>query len=83
MSDDREAMIRWGGLWEYETKAGEKYMAGNFGGIRLLVLRGRKKTDKSPDWDVLITEQRKREESRGNQRSEPRVEANTDEDVPC
>jgi len=49
------------GLWKNETKAGEKYLAGNLGLSRLVILpNGFKKDAKEPDFYAYLVPSKKK-----------------------
>ena len=52
-------MITICGLWKNETKEGRKYLSGTLGGIKILVFPNEKKTDRQPDYNIVIAENKK------------------------
>ena len=52
-------MITICGLWKNETKEGRKYLSGSLGGIKILVFPNEKKTDRQPDYNIVIAENKK------------------------
>lgn len=50
-------MVRIGGMWKNETKQGKTYLAGSFGGARLMVFpNGYKEKDSDPDYVLCISQ---------------------------
>ena len=56
-------MVRIGGMWKNETKAGKTYLAGSFGGARLMVFpNGFKEKDSDPDYVLCISQAQSKKE---------------------
>lgn len=56
-TNDNNGMIRLGGLWKNETKDGKTYLAGSFGGARLMIFpNGYKDKDSDPDYVVTMAQ---------------------------
>lgn len=48
-------LIRVGGLWKSKTKAGEFYLSGKFGQVKVLVFPVKeKRSENSPDYSLCI-----------------------------
>lgn len=57
-------MIKVLGLWLHEGRDGKKMLTGNFAGVRVVILRNKyKKTDKHPDYQLFIDENKKPDNS--------------------
>jgi hypothetical protein len=60
-------MIRAGGLWRNQDRNGNTYLAGNLGGVRVIVFMNReKKGEKSPDATLYFDENKPKEQRGGD-----------------
>ncbi len=55
MSEPQQIKLRAFGLWEKVSTAGNRYLVGRLGGVRVLVLANRDRgEDGEPDWGRLF-----------------------------
>lgn len=60
-------MVRLTGLWLNESKAGEKYFAGNLGTARIMMFKNKfKSKDTDPDYVLNIAPKKDREQQEDN-----------------
>ena len=65
-------MIPLTGLWKNTTKDGKTYMSGNLGGAKVMIFANSYKTeDKHPDYQLYIAENKKKEETKSEVKSDP------------
>jgi hypothetical protein len=56
-----ENAIRRCGLWKQKSAAGQGYLSGSIGGVRMMVFKNTKKnSDGSPDYNVLMVPNEKK-----------------------
>jgi uncharacterized protein (DUF736 family) len=56
-------MINLTGLWKHTSKNGTEYLSGRIGGAKVMIFPVKdKKSDKSPDYTLCLTEFEKRED---------------------
>lgn len=68
-------LLRVIGLWENEDRSGETYLAGTLGGVKVLVMKNKRKTESNhPDWNLLIApkEQKQQDEGMGSDANDGR-----------
>ena len=66
---DNHGMIRLGGLWKNETKDGKTYLAGSFGGARLMIFpNGYKEKDSDPDYVVTMAQSQPKKDKAENKK---------------
>lgn len=59
---EEKSLIKVGALWKNENKEGVQHLSGSFGGATLFVFKNKfKKTDKHPDYIVMMGERKKTE----------------------
>lgn len=77
---EKSTMVEIGGLWENE-KDGNTYFSGKLNGARLLVFKNKfkKPGEKSPDWRMYVTEDKKREDKGGSGSNSSRGGSSNDE----
>ncbi|WP_413440639.1 hypothetical protein [Synechococcus sp. MIT S1220] len=58
-----DSLVRLGGLWRNEGKGGKTYLAGSFGGARLMIFpNGFKEKDSDPDYVLCIAQSQPKKE---------------------
>ena len=57
-------MLNLTGLWVNESKDGKRYMAGNLGGVRILVFKNQhKRKDNDPDYTLCLAERERKNDN--------------------
>jgi aryl-phospho-beta-D-glucosidase BglC (GH1 family) len=65
-------MVRLGGLWKNQTKDGKTYLAGTFGGARVLIFpNGFKEKDTDPDFILNLAQNQPKEDKAQSQQRQP------------
>lgn len=54
MSEQKDAMITLGGLWENTTAAGDPYFSGSFGRARIFIFRNKNASGSQPQWVMKL-----------------------------
>ena len=74
-------MIRVGGLWKNKDRNGNTYLAGNLGGLRVMIFPvTEKRGEKSPDYSICFDENKPKEQQDKN--DPPSWDSPRDEDAP-
>ena len=59
-------LLRVGGLWKEETKTGDTYLSGSWGGVKILVFKNSHKSeDRHPDYNMFLAEKQRPQQEGG------------------
>ena len=68
MANDKNELLKLGGLWKNEDRNGNDYFSGNFTyGTKLLILKNTfKEKSNEPDYNIFLSKQDKKGESKND-----------------